>query len=273
MRRLAVLVPALTASVLALGVAPAARALAGVPKLSEDEAAFCADELDVVLRRASLFEGEGLSAAEVARRNEAQLQLLDECRDRHRAKLRSAREQNQDQEEVRRRVGPGATEKEREQALKEIRRERLASKPSSQLTREERAELAAGVKEEMAATHATLDRAHARDPGFMRIVHSALSCYHGDRKEELETQISSEEALLKLGNGDRQQLYALRSDLRRTDEVLARTREASAGRTLERCSTQTVALVAHCVGVRLEGKPAEAMCEPEEIQQYVRLAQ
>ncbi len=78
--------------------------------------------------------------------------------------------------------------------------------------------------------------------------------------------------MLKLGTGDRQQLYALRSDLRRSEEVLARTREASAGRLLERCATPTVALVAHCVGVRLQGKPAEAMCESEEVQQYVRFA-
>ncbi len=270
MRRIAVLVPALAASALTLGASPAALAITGVPKLSEGEASFCADELDVVVRRASLFEAQGLSPAEIERSNDLHLRVLEECRDRYEAKERSAREQKHDLEEVQRRVGPGATEKERERAFREIRRERLASKPSSQLTREERAELAAGMKDEMTATHAALDKAHARDPAFMRIVNSALSCYHGDRKAELETQISSEEALLKLGTGDRQQLYALRSDLRRSDEVLARTREASSGRILERCSTATVALVTHCMGVQLEGKPPEAMCGSEEIQQYVR---
>ncbi len=270
MRRIAVLVPALAAAAVTLGVSPAALATPGVPKLSEEEATFCADELDVVERRARLFEAQGLSEAEISRRNDVQLQSLEECRDRFRAKRRSALEQKQDMEEVQRRVGPDATEKEREQAWKEIRRERLASKPASQLTKEERAELAAGMQDEMTATHAALDGAHARDPAFMRIVHSALSCYHGDRKEELATQIASEEALLKLGTGDRQQLYALRSDLRRSEEVLARTREASGGRTLERCGTPTVALVTHCMGVRLQGKQAEAMCESEEVQQYVR---
>jgi hypothetical protein len=269
MRRIAVLVPALAASALALGVSPA-RATPGVPKLSEDEATFCADELEVVLRRASLFEAQGLTAAEVDRRNELQIRTLDECRERYRAKRRGAIEQKRDLEEVQRRTGPNATEKEREQVWKEIRRERLASKPASQLTKEERAELAAGMQDEMSATHAALDGAHARDPAFMRIVHSALSCYHGDRKEELETQIASEEALLKLGTGDRQNLYALQSDLRRSQEVLARNREATAGRMLERCGTPTVALVTHCMGVRLQGKPAEAMCESEEVQQYVR---
>ncbi len=270
MRRIAALVPALAASALTLGVSPAALAASGVPKLPEDEATFCADELDVLERRAGLFEAQGLPAAEIARRNDLQLRMLDECRDRYRAKKRGAIEQQQDMEEVRRRVGPDATEKEREQAWKEIRRERLAARPASQLTKEERAELAAGMQDEMTATHATLDGAHARDPAFMRIVHSALSCYHGDRKDELETQVASEEALLKLGTGDRQRLYALRSDLRRSEEVLARTREASAGRMLERCATPTVALVTHCMGVRLQGKAAEAMCESEEVQQYVR---
>ncbi len=270
MRRIAVLVPALAASAVTLGLPPAARGAAGVPRLSEDEAAFCADDLEVVLRRASLFEAEGLSEPEIARRNEEPLRMLDECRANFRARQRSTREQRQDLDEVRRRVGPNATEKEREQALREIRRERLASKPASQLTREERAELAAGTQEEMKATHAALDGAHARDPAFMRIVHSALSCYHGERKEELETEISSEETLLKLGTGDRQRLYALRSDLTRSQEVLARTREASAGRPLERCSTPTIAIVTHCMGVRLQGKPAEPICEPEDVQQYVR---
>ncbi len=270
MRRFAVLVPALAATAVTRGLAPAALAATGVPKLSEEEAAFCADDLEIVERRAGLFEAQGLSAAEVVRRNEEQLRTLDECRARFRARQRSALEQKQDLAEVQRRVGPDATEKEREQAWKEIRRERLASKPESQLTPEERAELAAGMQDEMSATHAALDRAHARDPSFMRIVHSALSCYHGDRKDELQGEIASEETLLKLGTGDRQRLYALKSDLRQSDEVLARTREATAGRPLERCSTATVALITHCMGVRLQGKPLEPMCESEEIQQYVR---
>ncbi len=270
MRSVAVLVPVLAATAVTVGVCPPARAATGVPRLSDEEAAFCAEELELVERRAAIFEGQGLSASESAQRNEAPLRSLAECRDRFRARQRSAREQQEDVEEVKRRVGPDATEKEREQAFREIRRERLASKPSSQLTPAERAELAAGMQDEMKATHAALDGAHARDPAFMRVVHSALSCYHGDRKAELETQIASEEALLKLGTGDRQQLYALRSDLRQSEEVLARTREVTAGRPLERCSTPSIALITHCMGVRFQGKPPEAMCESEEIQQYVR---
>ena len=90
MRSIAVLVPALAASALVLGASPVARATTGVPKLSEDEATFCADDLDVLERRASLFEAQELSAAEIARRNDTQLRTLDECRERYRAKQRKA---------------------------------------------------------------------------------------------------------------------------------------------------------------------------------------
>ncbi|HET8541206.1 MAG TPA: hypothetical protein VFL83_15130 [Anaeromyxobacter sp.] len=269
MPTIGVLASALAAAVAAT-VSPAARAATGAPALSDEEAAYCAEELDVLERRDGLFKAQGMSAGEIARRNDSHIKAVVECRDRYRAQQRRAMEQKEDMEEVQRRAGPNATEKEREQAWRQIRRERLASKPSYQLTPEEKAELAAGMQEEMAATHAALDSAHARDPAFMRIVHSALSCYHTDRKAELEDQISSEQALLKLGTGDKQRLYALRSDLRRSDEVLARTREASAGRALERCSSTSIALIAHCMGVRFKGKAVEAMCESEEIQQYVR---
>jgi hypothetical protein len=266
MRRIAVLVALVTA-----GASAAAPAAPPAPALSDEEAAFCADELDVVERRQSLFESQGLSAAEIARRNESQLRFLAECRERYRAQQRRAAEQARDLEEVQRRVGPDATEKERERAWREIRRERLASKPASQLTPEEKAELAAGTQEELAATHAALDGAHARDPGFMRIVHSALACYHSDRRAELEGQIASEQALVTLGTGDKQRLYALRSELRQSEEVLARAREAGgkAG-SLERCTSPSVAILTHCMGIRLQGKRAEQMCESEEIQQYVR---
>ncbi len=267
MRRIAALVPVL---LVALGPARAAHAATGVPKLSDEEATFCADELEVVERRAAVFDAQGLSPSEVARRNDAQLRILEECRGRFRTRQRSAQEQKQDLAELERRVGPNATEKERDQVWKEIRRDRLASKPASQLTPEEKAELAAGMQDEMAATHAALDSAHARDPAFMRMVHSGLSCYHGDRKAELDTQIASEEALVKLGTGDRQRLYALRSDLHQSEEVLTRMREASGGRPLERCSAPSVALITHCMALRLQGKAPEAMCESEEIQQYVR---
>ena len=285
MGRVAILVAVLAAAAVTLRASPAAGAAAGVPRLGDEEAAFCAEELEVVLRRAALFEKEGLSDAEIARRNETHLEALDACRERFAAQRRRTFEHERDLEEVRRRVGPGATQQEREAAFREIRLERLSRKPSSQLTPEEKAELAAGAKDELRATHVALDRAHARDPAFLRIVHSALTCYHGDRKAQLQEQIASEEALLKLGTGDRTHLYALRSDLTRSEEVLARAREATGGGWLEPCSTRTVALVAHCMGVQIQRKvvrneadlervvAAMAMCDSEEIQQYVRFVQ
>jgi DNA-binding CsgD family transcriptional regulator len=268
---MAVLVPALAAAAVTAGVPGPARAAAGMPKLSDEEAAYCAEELDVVERREELFASQGLSQGEIARRNEAQLRAVNECRDRYRAQQRRASEHKEDLEEVQRRAGPNATEKEREQAWREIRRERLASKPTSQLTPEEKAELAAGMQDEVDATHAALDHAHAQDPAFMQIVYSALSCYHGDRKAEIQDQIASEEALLRVGTGDRQRLYALKSELRQSEDVLQRTREASAGRALERCSSGSIPVIAHCMGLRFQGRRADAMCESEQIQQYVRL--
>ncbi len=37
----------------------------------------------------------------------------------------------------------------------------------------------------------------------MRTVYGALAAYHTDRKAELENEISSEQAMVKLGSGDR----------------------------------------------------------------------
>ncbi len=269
MRWIAVLVPV----TLAVAGAPrAARPASTEPQLSDEEKAFCEAELDVVDRRKRLFEAQKLSAAEIARKNEPQVGALVECRDRFRAQQRRADEEKQDLEEAARRAGPNATEKERERAWREVRRERLASKSRSSLTAEERAELAAGTPEEISATHSALDTAHAQDSAFMRTVHSALACYHSDRKAELERQISSEQALVKLGSGDRQRLYALRSELRQSEEVLERSREEArrfpAG--LERCTTPAVAVLAHCLAIGFQDKRTEPACESEEIQQYVR---
>ncbi len=240
--------------------------------MSEEERAYCASELEIVDRRRKVFEAQGLSPSEVARKNEGALRDLADCRERFRAKERRAAEERQDMEEVRRRVGANATETEREKAWREIRRDRLGSKSPSSLSPEEKAELAAGMDEELAATHAALDSAHARDPSFMRMVHSALACVHGARKDELVGLIASEEALLKLGTGDKLRLYALRSQLRESEEVLARSREAarSYAAGLERCTNADVALVTHCFSLALDGKRAEPGCESEEIQQYVR---
>ena len=64
MRRIAVLVAAFAAAAVTLGAFPAR----GLPKLTDEEAAFCAEELDVLERREGLFEGQGLPASEIARR-------------------------------------------------------------------------------------------------------------------------------------------------------------------------------------------------------------
>lgn len=265
-----VLVPVVALA--ALGPPRTAAAAPAEAQLSDAERQFCESELEVVERRRRIFEGQGLAASEVARRNASQLADLAECRDRYRAEQRRAAEEKEDMEEVARRAGANATEKERERAWREIRRERLASKSPSSLTPEERAELASGMEDEVAATHAALDAAHARDPAFMRVVHSALACFHGDRKDDLGNQIASEEALLKLGAGDKRKLYALRSDLRQSEEVLARSREAARGYAdgLERCASPTVGVVAHCLAIRFHGKRSEPACESEEIEQYVR---
>ncbi len=266
--------PLLSITIAAAAPRHAAPAAPAAAQVSEQEREFCEDEFQMVERRRKIFEAEGLSPSEVARKNAGALQGLADCRDRYRASQRRAVETREDMAEVRRRVGADATEVEREKVWRAIRRERLGSRSPTNLTPEEKAELAAGMAEEMAATHAALDAAHARDPSFMRIVHSALACLHGARKQELVDLISSEESLLQLGTGDRQRLYALKSQLRESEEVLERSREAahSYALGLGRCADPDIAMVTHCCSRALAGKRAEPGCESEEIQQYVRFA-
>jgi hypothetical protein len=263
MRRTALLVSLVLA-------APAAAEAPPEPVPAPAEATPCSNELEMLARRRKIFEAEGLVEEEVQRRNAPQLRALVECRER----LRAKRREGDEAEEIARRAGPNATEKERAAARREVRLERLAGKNPSSLTREERAELAEGMKEEMAATHAALDRAHARDRGFMRIVHSALACYHVDRKEALENQIASEEALVKFGTGDKRALYTLQGELRHSEQIIARSREFGRGQAigLEPCRSSSVPLLVHCIGVQHEGKPALAACETEDVQQYLRFA-
>lgn len=257
---------------LALGASRPVLAATAPDGMSDDERTFCASEREVIEKRRKLFEAQQLSPPEVARRNEPQLQALRECRERFQASTRRDAEQKQDLAEVTRRAGPNATELERERVWREVRRDRLASKRPSSLTAEEKAELAAGMGDELKETHRALDDAHQRDPQFMRVIYSALACYHGERRSQLKEAIGSEERMLKLGAGDRQKLYALRSELRQSEEVLTRNDEEA--RTLpnglERCSSPAVAVVSHCLGVRLAGTRTEPGCESEEIQQYVR---
>ena len=106
----------------------------------------------------------------------------------------------------------------------------------------------------------------------MRMVHSSLACYHGVRRDRLKDDLRHEEALLKLGQGDKQKAYSLKSELRTSDDVLARSREAAKGFPggLARCTEEKVAVLAHCLAIRFEGKQQEPACESEEIQQYLR---
>lgn len=240
--------------------------------LSAEEREACAAELDVLEKRNRLFEGQGLSAAEVQQRNAPARTALDECVRGYRLGRAAQKARDADLAELDRRAGPDASDQVRSEIWTQIRLERLSRKPPSELTAEEREELRAGSTAELAETHATLDTVHARDPVFMRMVHSSLACYHGVRRDRIKDDLRHEETLLKLGQGDRQKAYALKSDLRQSDEVLARSREASKGFKdgLQRCTEEKVAILAHCLAIRFEGQVQEPACESEEIQQYLR---
>lgn len=240
--------------------------------LTDLEKAACAAELGVLDNRVKFFQAQGLGAAEIARKNELAKQTLDECLTAYRRRRAAELEKLADMRELDRRTGPDATDQVRAEAWAQIRRERLAGKPRSQLTPEEKAELNAGSRAEEAETHATLDNFHAKDPAFMRTVHSALACYHGVRRDGLRDQLAAEQALLKKGSGDRQKVYALQSQLRLSDDVLARSREAARDIKggLGRCTEERVAILTRCLKVQFEERPPEPACESEEIQQYVR---
>jgi hypothetical protein len=274
MRTLAILV---TAS-LAASAAPAlaqSRPSAGRAdprSMSAEERDACAADLEVLEKRTRLFEQQGLRPSEIAKRNETAQLGLDECVRAWRRQRTAEKERLADIAELERRTGPNATEAQRDEAWAQIRRERLSGKPPSQLTAEEKAELRAGTNAELAETHATLDTVHAKDPVFMRLVHSALACYHGVRRDRIKEDLSHEQSLVKLGQGDRNRVYSLKSDLRQSDEVLARSREAARGfkEGLGRCTEEKVAILAHCLAIRFEERFNEPACESEEIQQYIR---
>ncbi len=238
--------------------------------MSEAEKAFCAPEIEVVEKRRAIFQAQGLSPAEIAKKNEVDEQALAECRRHWVIEARSEQERKADALEAERRAGKNATDIERARVLQEIRMERLASRRPSELTSAERAELASGLQAETAETRAALDAAHARDPAFMRQVHSALVCYHGGRRRTLQAEIDAEGARIAQGEGDRTRFYALQSELTRSDEVLARATEAG-GDGLAPCSDARVAAVARCLGLRFEGAKPDAACDGDEVQQYVRL--
>jgi hypothetical protein len=274
MGRLLALAAALAASLpLRASAAPAAvPASAKARPLTDLEKEACAGELEVLETRVKLFQGQGASAAEIARKNELPQRTLDECLAAFRRQRDAELEKLADMNELDRRVGPDAPDAVRAETWTQIRRERLAGKPRSQLTTEEKAELNAGSKAEEAETHATLDTVHARDPVFMRMVHSALACYHGVRRDKLKDRLAAEQSALKQGGGDRQKVYALQSQLKLSDEVLARSREASKEYPggLRRCTEEQVAVLTRCLAVQFEDRPPEPACDSGEIQQYIR---
>lgn len=240
--------------------------------LDGEEREACAAELDVLEKRLKLFAGQGLSRAMAQRRNEASQVALDECVRTSRLTRGAQKAREADLAELDRRAGPDASDAVRSEIWTRLRLERLSVKPVSNLTEDEKAELRAGSTAELAETHATLDTVHSRDPVFMRTVHSALACYHGVRRDRIKDDLRHEEALLKLGQGERQKAYALKSDLRQSDDVLARSREAAKGYRdgLGRCTEEQVAILAHCLAIRFDGQAQEPACESEEIQQYIR---
>jgi hypothetical protein len=253
------------------GTAPPA-ATAKPRPLTDLEKESCAAELAVLEKRVQFFQAQGVTAAEIVHRNELAQATLDECLASYRVRRAAELEKLADMKELDRRVGPNAGDEVRAEAWAQIRRERLAGKPRSRLTEEEKAELAAGSGAEVAETHATLDTYHAKDPAFMRMVHSALACYHGVRRDKLKDQLAAEQARVAKGKGDRQKVYALQSDLKQSTDVLARSREASRQWKdgLRRCSEEKVGILTRCLAVRFEDRPAEPACDSEEIQQYVR---
>lgn len=238
-----------------------------------EEDAYCADDLRTVENRRKLFQASGLSAAEISSKNAQAEAAVADCRKRFRREKQAEADFAADEQEAIARAGPKATAEQRIKAWKEVRRERLASKRAADLTPEERAELAAGEGDEIKATHKAMDVAHANDPAFMRIAHSALACFHGQRRQRLAAQVQEEENLLKLGTGDRQRYYTLTSDLKSSEEVLKQVGAAAARYPggLARCEDRQIAVLAHCLGLRFEGGKRQQQCEAEEIQQYLRL--
>jgi len=274
MRTLVILIAASLGATAAPAMAqskqPAGRADAKAMTAEERDA--CAADLEVLEKRTRLFEQQGLRPSEIAKRNETAQLGVDECVRAWRRQRTAEKERLADIAELERRTGPSATEAQRDEAWAAIRRERLSGKPPSQLTAEERAELNAGTKAELAETHATLDTVHAKDPVFMRTVHSALACYHGVRRDRIKEDLAHEQSLVKLGQGDKNRVYSLKSELRQSDDVLARSREAAKGFKdgLGKCTEERVAILAHCLAIRFEDRANEPACESEEIQQYIR---
>ena len=252
--------------------APAAADDTAAARMAEENA-YCADDLRMVENRRKLFVAQGLPEFVIKQKNSQAEEAVAECRKKFRREKAAEVDYAADEREAIQRAGPKATAEQRTRAWKEVRRERLASKSPSELTPEERTELAAGEGDEMDATHKAMDAAHANDPSFMRYSHSALACYQGMRQRRLEGQISEEENLLKLGTGDRQRYYSLSSDKKTTDDVLRQVAAAAARYPggLIRCEDRQIAVLAHCLAIRLDGGKRQPSCDAEEIQQYLRL--
>jgi hypothetical protein len=261
---------ALAIALAALTAAPPASAAPRPP--NDEEKAACAHEQDVITSRTKLFQGQKLSADEIAKRNQPAQAAFDDCVARYRKLTPADKQLMADQAEVARRVDPDASDAVKAETLGKIRRERLAAKPASQLTPEEREELLSASPEDQAAARAAADAANAANPAFMRTVQSAVSCYHTARKAELQGRLAQEQSLEKIGKGDRQAMYSLKSELRQTDDVLARSREEAKQFKdgLARCNDPQVAILSHCLGSQFEEAKADPACDAEEIQQYLR---
>jgi hypothetical protein len=265
---------ALAATTLALAApAPARAANDAAAARQAEENASCADEIQMVENRRKLFAAQGLSPGEIAVKNAQAEVAVADCRKKFRREKQAEVDFAADEAEALQRAGPKGTPEQKMRAWKEVRRERLAAKSPGELTAEERTELAAGESDEMKATHRAMDAAHANDPAYMRVAHSALACYHGDRKAKLTGLIQEEENLLKLGTGDRQRYYGLVSDRTQSETVLQQVGTAAARYPggLSRCEDRRIAVLSHCLALRLEGGKRQPSCEAEEIQQYLRL--
>jgi len=250
---------------LALRSPPAAGAEPAVPA---EEAEFCKLELEALRRRAQVFQGQGLSAAEIRRQNGPYEQHLAECRQRYRAELRHREEELRTLREISERTPSEANQRERARIEREVRVRRAQQRRPEDLSPDERRLLDEVRAEEAVRRQAD---ARARDPVLRRQLLSAEHCAHTARRDRARAEIAEEERLADLGGADRQRIYFLRAELRRDEDVLARNRPElqRAGGALP-CGDARVAPVARCLELEAAGGKDEA-CESEAMRDLLRI--
>lgn len=233
-----------------------------------DEAGFCQLEIGALEQRARLFRSQGLSQAEVKRRNAPFEQHLADCRARWREELRARDEEQRIAQEIARRAGADANEVQRAQASRQVRLEHARRKRAEERTPAERTLLAEAAAEESSLRAA---ETQARDPMLRRRLLSALHCAHVRRRDRWRAELAEEERLSSMGGGDRQRLYFLRAELKRDEEVVAENAPglAALGGPLS-CSDAHVAPVAHCIEMQTAGRE-EAACAADSMQAVLRL--